>query len=80
MEPVGNLAPAHERRAAWWPDLRGWIAGQHRAGRRVLLWWKAWDAEGLPAAECVTDPAGRPVAADVNSAAYLDRLTATWCP
>ncbi len=60
-----------------WPDLRGWIASQHRAGRRVLLWWKAWDPEGLPAAECVTDPAGRPVAVDVNSAAYRDRLAST---
>lgn len=59
---------------AKWPDLRGWIAAQHRAGRRVLLWWKAWDPEGLPAAECVTDPAGRPVAVDVNSPAYVARL------
>ncbi|PZF80919.1 hypothetical protein [Jiangella anatolica] len=58
-----------------WPDLRGWIAGQHAAGRRVLLWWKAWDPAGLPADECVTDPAGRPVAADVANPAYRARLT-----
>ena len=31
-----------------WPDLAGWIRGRHEAGQRVLLWWKAWDAEGLP--------------------------------
>lgn len=58
-----------------WPDLRGWIAKQHAAGRRVLLWWKAWDPAGLPADECVTDPAGRPVAVDVANPAYLARLT-----
>lgn len=57
-----------------WPDLRGWIAGQHAAGRRVLLWWKAWDPAGLPADECVTDPAGRPVAVDVATPAYRTRL------
>ena len=60
-----------------WPDLRGWVATQHRAGRRVLLWWKAWDPEGLPASECVTDPSGRPVAVDVNSSAYRARLGRT---
>ncbi|MBB5787293.1 hypothetical protein [Jiangella mangrovi] len=58
-----------------WPDLRGWIAKQHASGRRVLLWWKAWDPAGLPADECVTDPAGRAVAVDVANPAYLARLT-----
>ncbi|WP_309104230.1 hypothetical protein [Microbacterium sp.] len=57
-----------------WPDMRGWIARQHAAGRRVLLWWKAWDPAGLPADECVTDAAGRPVAVDPGSPAYLARL------
>jgi hypothetical protein len=63
-----------------WPDLRGWIAGRHAAGQRVLLWWKAWDATGLPARECVTDPAGTPVAVDPGSPAYLAHLTtvSTW--
>jgi hypothetical protein len=59
-----------------WPDLRGWIAGRHAAGQRVLLWWKAWDPGGLPPQECVTDPAGRPVSADPGSPAYLARLEA----
>lgn len=62
---------------AKWPDLRGWVAVQHRAGRRVLLWWKAWDPEGVPPDECVTDPAGTPVSVDVNSVAYRNRLSAT---
>jgi hypothetical protein len=47
-----------------WPDLRGWIAGRHAAGQRVLLWWKAWDPEGAPARLCVRTPDGRPVALD----------------
>ncbi|MDQ7876402.1 hypothetical protein Q9R08_00290 [Microbacterium sp. QXD-8] len=59
-----------------WPDLRGWIARQHAQGRRVLLWWKAWDPAGLPAEECVTDAAGRPIAVDPGSPAYLAHLDA----
>jgi len=59
---------------AKWPDLRGWIAARHAAGQRVLLWWKAWDPEGLPADECVLDPGGVPIAADPGSPAYLEHL------
>ena len=59
-----------------WPDLRGWIDRRHAEGRRVLLWFKAWDPAGLPAEECVTDAAGRPIAADPGSPAYLSRLDA----
>lgn len=57
-----------------WPDLRGWIARQHAAGRRVLLWWKAWDPAGLPAEECVLDAGGRPVAVDPANPRYRERL------
>lgn len=53
-----------------WPDLRGWIADRHAEGQRVLLWFKAWDPEGLPREACVTDRLGGPVAADPTSAAY----------
>jgi hypothetical protein len=67
----GTGEPDPER----WPDLKGWIAERHAAGQRVLLWWKAWDPTGLPAAECVTDPSGRPIAADPGSPAYLEHLT-----
>lgn len=61
--------------ASRWPDLRAWIDARHAAGQRVLLWWKAWDAEGLPADECVLAPSGTPVSADPGSPAYLDHLT-----
>lgn len=60
-----------------WPDLRAWVAGRHAAGQRVLLWWKAWDPEGLPAEECLVDAAGRPVAADPASPAYRERVRRT---
>ncbi|QDW63359.1 hypothetical protein [Oerskovia sp. KBS0722] len=59
-----------------WPDLKDWIARRHRAGQRVLLWFKAWDPEGLPADECVLDPSGRPVSVDPSNPAYLERLAA----
>jgi hypothetical protein len=47
-----------------WPDLRGWIARRHARGQRVLLWWKAWDAEGVPPELCIRTPDGAPVAVD----------------
>ncbi|HZP73165.1 MAG TPA: hypothetical protein VFA97_07280 [Gaiellaceae bacterium] len=50
-----------------WPDLHGWIARRHDAGQRVLLWWKAWDAEGLPPELCVRNPAGEPLGVDPSN-------------
>jgi hypothetical protein len=59
---------------ARWPDLRRWISERHTRGQRVLLWWKAWDPEGLPADLCVRNAAGRAVAADPTNAAYRDHI------
>lgn len=59
-----------------WPDLPGFIAGQHRLGRHVLLWLKAWDPEGLPPDECIVDAAGRLVGADPGHPAYRERFAA----
>jgi hypothetical protein len=59
---------------AKWPRLREWIAARHDRGQRVLLWWRAWAPDGLPPEECVTDAAGRPVAADPTNPAYRRRL------
>jgi hypothetical protein len=50
-----------------WPDLRGWIAERHRRGQRVLLWWKAWDPEGLDPTRTVRAANGTPVAIDPNN-------------
>lgn len=57
-----------------WPDLPGFIRRQHEAGRNVLLWLKAWDPEGAPAEECITNAAGQPVAFDPTHPAYEARL------
>ena len=62
---------------AKWPNLARFIAAQHRRGRRVLLWLKAWDPEGLSAEECIVDANGTPVAADPTSALYARRLRAS---
>jgi hypothetical protein len=59
---------------AKWPDLRGWIAARHDEGRRVLLWWKAWDPEGLAPELCVRRPDGEPVAFDPTAPGAPDLL------
>ena len=51
----------NEPDTAKWPDLKGWIAGRHERGQKVLLWWKAWDPEGLPPELCIRNRAGAPV-------------------
>ncbi|MEX2540981.1 MAG: hypothetical protein WD314_04205, partial [Trueperaceae bacterium] len=57
-----------------WPDLEGFIAGQHRLGRKVLLWLKAWDPEGVPLEECVTNSTGEPVSVDPTNPAFEKRF------
>jgi hypothetical protein len=47
-----------------WPDLAGWIRRRHAGGRRVLLWYKAWDPDGLPAEWCVRSAGGTPLGVD----------------
>ncbi len=54
---------------AKWPDLRRWIAGRHDAGQRVLLWYKAWDAGGLPEQACITSENGSVLGLDPSSPA-----------
>jgi len=49
---------------AKWPDLRGWIERRRSAGQRVLVWYKAWDPEGLPAEICVRSMTGVPLGLD----------------
>jgi hypothetical protein len=61
---------------ARWPDLRGWIDGRHAEGRRVLLWWKAWDPEALPPELCVRNAAGVAVTADPSNPEYVAGLEA----
>ena len=47
-----------------WPDLHDWIANRHEHDQHVLLWWKAWDPEGVDPELCIRTSAGTPVALD----------------
>jgi hypothetical protein len=60
-----------------WPDLPGWIATRHERGQRVLLWYKAWDAEGLPPEACIRSTAGTPLGIDPTSPAGEAAIRAT---
>jgi hypothetical protein len=60
-----------------WPDLPAFIREQHAAGRHVLLWLKAWDPQGVPEDECITNAAGAPLAVDPTNPAYRRRLRAS---
>jgi hypothetical protein len=57
----------NEPDTAKWPDLRAWIAERHARGQHVLLWWKAWDPEGLPTELCITNPDGDAVGLDPDN-------------
>jgi hypothetical protein len=61
---------------AKWPDLPGWIEQRHAAGQRVLLWWKAWDPEGLPPELCIRNADGEPVGFDANNPEACELLRA----
>ena len=64
----------NEADTAKWPDLTGWIAERHARGQHVLLWWKAWDPEGLPPELCIRNADGKPVALDPNNPAAREAL------
>ena len=57
-----------------WPDLPAFIRQQHEHGRKVLLWLKAWDAEGIPVDECIRNGGGRVVSVDPTNPAFEQRL------
>lgn len=62
---------------AKWPNLPGFIRDCHARGQHVLLWLKAWDAEGVPAGECIRNAAGLPLAVDPSNPAFAARLRAS---
>jgi hypothetical protein len=59
----------NEPDTAKWPDLRGWIDARHARGQHVLLWWKAWDVEGLAPELCMRNGDGVPIAVDPTNPA-----------
>jgi len=70
MDNFGNLRPNRDR----WPDLRGFIERQHQGGRKVLLWFPAWQVEGLPRDECIVAPDGTRLGPDPTLPKYQRRL------
>lgn len=60
-----------------WPDMRGFIHERHLAGQKVLLWLKAWDPEGVPVEECITNAAGKGLAVDPTHPGFVSRMQET---
>ena len=63
---------------AKWPDLPGWIADRHARGQHVLLWWKAWDPEGIDPELCIRNPDGEPIAVDPSHPEARELLRVTY--
>lgn len=61
--------------AAKWPNMKGFIARMHAKGRKVLLWLKAWDPEGVEHALCIRDWRDRPIAIDPTNPDYRKLFT-----
>lgn len=57
-----------------WPDLPRFVARQHSAGRKVLLWLKLWDPEGISPDACITNAAGLPIAVDPTNPVFRRQL------
>ena len=53
-----------------WPDMKRFIAAMHAKGRKVLLWLKAWDPEGVDPSLCILDFAGNSLAIDPENPGY----------
>lgn len=68
----GTLLPD----SAKWKDMRSFVDKQHAKGRRVLLWVKTWDNEGLPSEESVKSLC-TPYGADPTSPEYRKRIKET---
>jgi len=59
-----------------WPDLRGFTDREHEKGRKIVLWFKSWNHEGLDADECVRWYS-LPQGADPTSPLYIKRVEDT---
>lgn len=72
QQTYGGLLPDTEK----WPDLRAFVDAEHAKGRRVLLWMKSWNSEGLDPEECITKD-GVVIGADPTSPVYQKRIRET---
>lgn len=69
QEEYGTLVPDKKK----WPDLRRFVEEQHENDRRVVLWFKLWDTEGIPEDECVMLD-GKKRSVDPTNPKYIKRL------
>lgn len=53
-----------------WPDMKEFIRRMHDKGRKVLLWLKAWDPEGVDPSLCIRDWRGTAQAIDPQHPEY----------
>jgi len=68
----GQLLPDNKK----WPDMRAFTDAQHAKNRRVILWVKVWNAEGLDEDECITLEQ-QPYIADPTNPKYRKRVFET---
>lgn len=69
QKEYGTAMPDPEK----WESLRAFTDREHSKGRRVLLWLKCWDDEGLPEEECIKKD-GKPCGGDPTNPKYINRL------
>lgn len=72
QKEYGTFLPDSDK----WPDFAGFVRREHGKGRRVLLWYRCWSPEGLPAEECILKD-GVPVAGDPTNPRYIERVRET---
>lgn len=56
-----------------WPNLRAWIDERHAEGYKVLLWFGAWNSEGLGQDDVILKD-GNPVCVDPTSRSYQTHI------
>jgi len=54
-----------------WPDMKSFISSMHASGKKVLLWLKAWDPQGVDEALCIRDFVGVKQAIDPTNPRYF---------
>ena len=59
-----------------WPNMRAFVDGEHKKGRRVVLWFRSWYPEGLEQDECI-EYLCTACAADPTSEKYRARMRET---
>ncbi len=60
-----------------WPNMRAFTDMEHQKGRKVILWFKTWNHEGLDTEECV-QWYSLPQGADPTSPRYRQRIEETF--